>query len=51
MRALIIKEAISSVAMEHPNKCNCTVCRAASGDKEAFAEILLADAERLETRS
>lgn len=35
----VIKEAIHSVAMEHPSDCDCLTCRAADGDEEALVEI------------
>jgi len=35
----MLKEAVYSTAMEHPNTCDCTTCRAASGDKDAWNEI------------
>jgi hypothetical protein len=43
-RALILWEAIHSVALEHPDDCDCTACQAAGGDQEAFGRILIAAA-------
>lgn len=39
-RLFLVKEAIHSVAMEHAGDCDCTICRAASGDEDAFGEVL-----------
>lgn len=38
---LMIQEAIASTALEHRSDCPCTVCRAAHGDEQAFAQIAL----------
>lgn len=35
-------EAINSVAIEHAKDCECVTCRAAHGDQEALARIILA---------
>lgn len=35
------QEAIASVALSHPEDCACKVCRAATGDQEAFADLLM----------
>lgn len=46
MIGFLIKEAVSSVALEHPDDCRCDVCLAADGDVDAFARVLAAIAER-----
>jgi hypothetical protein len=48
LRGLFIKEAISSVAIEHAASCQCDVCKAADGDIDALARVWVAidDAER-----
>jgi len=38
-RALELQGAISSVALSHPETCDCLTCRAAAGDVDAFAQI------------
>ena len=40
-RALLVREAVASTAMEHPQDCACPVCRAARGDVDAFAQIMV----------
>lgn len=35
----MMKEAVASVSIEHASDCDCTVCRAADGDRDAMAEI------------
>lgn len=35
----MIQEAIHSVAIEHARRCDCTVCRAADGDRQALGEV------------
>jgi hypothetical protein len=35
------QEAIASVALSHQDDCDCVICRAAGGDKDALAEVLL----------
>lgn len=39
---LVIREAIVSVCMSHVDDCTCTTCRAAHGDSEAFAQVVIA---------
>lgn len=39
--AFAIVEAINSVALSHEADCKCITCKAAKGDKQALAEILL----------
>lgn len=39
--SFLLTEAINSVAMEHVVNCDCLVCRAAHGDREALGEILV----------
>lgn len=39
-RLFLVKEAVHSVSMEHAAECDCTTCRAADGDDEAFGKIL-----------
>jgi len=41
-RALAVKEAIHSSAMEHPAACRCDVCKAAAGDTDALARVWVA---------
>jgi hypothetical protein len=36
-----LRDAIASTALSHPDDCSCLTCKAASGDKEAFTEILI----------
>jgi len=38
-------EAVNSVALEHPETCQCLACRAAAGDRDALAEVCLLLAE------
>ena len=33
--------AIASVALSHPDDCECIVCRAADGDQDAFLELTI----------
>jgi hypothetical protein len=35
-----MREAIASTALSHPESCGCLTCRAASGNEDAFAEVL-----------
>jgi len=42
---MMMREAICSVALSHPDSCDCMVCRAASGDEAAMAEAMRALAE------
>jgi len=37
LRLMQIRESVASVALSHPETCDCDVCKAASGDEEAFA--------------
>ena len=39
-RILEAHEAAATIALSHPTKCPCIVCRAAHGDPEAMAEVL-----------
>jgi hypothetical protein len=36
-----LQEAVASVALSHPERCDCLACRAADGDERAFAEVWL----------
>lgn len=38
----LAREAIAAVAISHPSSCICTTCRAASGDVDAFVQVLIA---------
>jgi hypothetical protein len=49
-QGLALREAIASVAMEHPTGCNCRVCKAAAGDLKAFGELWTEATEELERR-
>lgn len=42
----IVNEAIHSVALSHDEDCDCTTCRAADGDREAWALIYAEVADR-----
>jgi hypothetical protein len=39
--ALLMREAIASVALSHDDDCDCVICRAATGEADAFAEVML----------
>lgn len=39
LRHAVLKEAVHSTAMEHAADCECTTCRAANGDEDAWATI------------
>jgi hypothetical protein len=47
LRAMMLTEAVNSIALEHPESCVCIACRAAHGDPDALAQLMvaLADAE------
>jgi hypothetical protein len=34
------RDAIEAIARTHQQPCDCTVCQAAAGDEDAFAEVL-----------
>lgn len=36
-----VKEAAASVSLSHAEGCRCLVCRAAGGDEDAMAEVLM----------
>ena len=44
LRTMLVTEAVNSVALSHPDDCECLACRAAHGEPQALGEIL----ERLE---
>lgn len=39
MFGLLLREAISSCAIEHPERCECDICKAAGGDIDAFVRV------------
>lgn len=39
LRQMMRMEAISSVALSHPDDCRCDVCRASLGDGAALARV------------
>lgn len=39
INGFLVREAVNSVAIEHPEDCDCTTCRAADGDTEAFVTM------------
>jgi hypothetical protein len=39
---LLIKEAIATVALEHPTGCKCDICLANKGDEDAAHRVWLA---------
>jgi hypothetical protein len=39
MDALIVREAIASVALSHDDDCRCDICRASLGDEQAFEQV------------
>jgi len=41
-RIMMITEAVNSVAIEHPEDCDCIVCKAADGDINSLVEIMAA---------
>lgn len=36
----LLRGVLASVSLSHPPSCDCTTCRAASGDEAAFVEAL-----------
>jgi hypothetical protein len=42
MRTMLLREAIASVSLSHPESCECDTCRAANGDELAEAKVLAA---------
>lgn len=50
MMGLMFKEALNSVAIEHPEGCSCDICRAAGGDRDAFGRVWVAVQDGLEER-
>lgn len=38
-RQLRMRESIASVALSHPEDCTCDICKAASGDEQAFNRV------------
>jgi len=40
------KGAVASVALSHPEDCDCTVCRASRGDEDAWKTLLVELSER-----
>ena len=38
---MMFKEAIATTALEHADDCDCRVCRAAHGDKEALFDLMM----------
>jgi len=40
-RFFMLREAIASVAIEHRLGCECDICLAAEGNKEAFLRVWL----------
>jgi hypothetical protein len=38
---LVLREAIASTALSHPEGHDCDVCKAAAGDRDAFTRILV----------
>lgn len=47
MNPWVFEDAISSVSLSHVETCGCLTCRAAGGDRAAWAQlyVALADAE------
>ena len=45
LRAMMVVEAVNSVALEHPSACRCLACRTAEGDSDALAQVMAALAE------
>lgn len=39
-KQMALKGAVASVSLSHEQDCDCIVCRAAHGDKDAFAHLL-----------
>lgn len=42
----LFRGALASVALSHPEDCLCDVCKAASGDEDAFARLWIASKEK-----
>lgn len=40
-RAFQMEEAIHSIALSHPEGCGCVTCRAADGDEDARATVMV----------
>jgi hypothetical protein len=40
LRSMQWRESIASVSLSHDQGCDCEVCKAASGDEEAFARVV-----------
>ena len=36
----MVRGACCSIALSHPENCNCYICKAAAGDEAAFARVL-----------
>jgi hypothetical protein len=51
MSLFAVKEAIASVALSHPEGHDCDTCKAAAGDEDAFARVVLALFEAEERRA
>lgn len=45
-RIMQLKGVIASVSLSHPRACTCDTCKAAGGDRDAFARVV----GRLETQ-
>jgi hypothetical protein len=41
LNIFMVLEAVASVSLSHEEKCTCKTCRAAQGDEQALAEIML----------
>lgn len=46
---ITLRGAVASVSLSHPDDCGCDVCRAASGDVDAFIRVAYATT-RLQAR-
>ena len=43
--AMLVVEAVNSIAVDHPGGCACLACRAAAGDVDALTEVMVAVAD------
>jgi len=39
-RMMMWREAVASVALSHPETCDCRICQAASGDEDAMTAVV-----------
>ena len=46
MEQFMFRDALASVSLSHKQGCDCDVCKAASGDDDAFARLYAASKER-----